>query len=197
MQKNDLELLINYISKLPSVGKRSAKRIALHLLKNKENLMFPLAKAITDTAQNIKKCSECGNYDISEICNICSNEKRNHEQVCVVENVEDLWAIERGNIYNGVYHILGGALSAIDGISPDDLNLKTLLAKIQAGKVKEVILATNATIEGQTTAHFVSGKLRQYNVKISRLAFGIPLGGELDYLDEGTLLTALETRREL
>ena len=159
--------------------------------------MFPLAKAITDTAQNIKKCSECGNYDISEICNICSNEKRNHEQVCVVENVEDLWAIERGNIYNGVYHILGGALSAIDGISPDDLNLKTLLAKIQAGKVKEVILATNATIEGQTTAHFVSGKLRQYNVKISRLAFGIPLGGELDYLDEGTLLTALETRREL
>lgn len=197
MSKNDLDILINHISKLPSVGKRSAKRIALHLLKNKENLMLPLAKAISDTAANIKKCSECGNYDVTEICNICTNQKRNHDQVCVVENVEDLWAIERGNIFNGTYHILGGALSAIDGISPEDLNLNPLIKKINEGKVKEVILATNATIEGQTTAHFVSGKLKQYNVNISRLAFGIPLGGELDYLDEGTLLTALESRKAI
>ena len=195
--QNDLEKLITLISKLPSIGKRSAKRVALHLLKNRETLMPQLAQSILDTATSIKKCVSCGNYGSQDLCNICSDEKRDKSTACVVENVEDLWAIERGNIYKGVYHILGGTLSAIDGVGPDELNINSLDKKISKGEIKEIIIATNATIDGQTTAHFVANKIKDSGVKISRLAFGIPLGGELDYLDEGTLLTALETRRPI
>lgn len=194
---NELDRLIALIAKLPSIGKRSAKRIALNLLKNKDTLMPQLAASLQEVSENIKKCKNCGNYDVTEICKICQDEDRDSKTACVVENVEDLWAIERGNIYKGLYHVLGGTLSAIDGIGPDDLNLNSLEEKISEGKISEVIIATNATIDGQTTAHFIANKIKDSGVKISRLAFGIPLGGELDYLDEGTLLTALETRREI
>jgi recombination protein RecR len=195
--QNDLEKLISLISKLPSIGKRSAKRVALHLLKHKESLMFPLAQAIQDTAKNIRKCVVCDNYDVKEICSICNDYKRDKSIICIVENVEDLWAIERGNIYTGVYHILGGTLSAINGTGPDELNINNLENRLKSGEVKEIIIATNATLEGQTTAHFLANRLKNYSIKISRIAFGIPLGGELDFLDEGTLLTSFETRRDM
>lgn len=191
-----LENLINYISRLPGLGKRSASRIALHLLKNREKLMQPLANSILETAEKIKTCEVCGNYDVTPICNICSNEKKDHSVIMVVEDVSDLWAINKGGIYSGVFHVLGGVLSAMDGVGPDKLNIMSLFSRIQKGGVKEVILATNATMEGQTTAHYLSQRLHEMNIKITRLAQGVPLGGELEYLDEGTLLTALNSRRD-
>ncbi len=192
-----LDNLINYISRLPGLGKRSARRMALHLLKNREKLMVPLANSILETAEKIQTCESCGNYDMTSPCNICSNLKRDHSTILVVEDVSDLWAIEKGGIYSGIYHILGGVLSAIDGVSPDKLNIKSLFDRVIAGDVKEVILATNATMEGQTTAHYLSQKLQDLGTKTTRLAQGIPLGGELEYLDEGTLLTALNSRTDI
>ncbi|MDX1950378.1 MAG: recombination mediator RecR [Rickettsiales bacterium] len=191
-----LENLINLTAKLPGLGKKSATRIALHLLKNREKLMHPLADAIIATEASIKTCEICGNYDISSPCHICVDEKRDKSTIMVLEDVSDLWAINRGRIYNGVFHILGGALSAMDGVGPDKLNIASLLAKVSSGEVKEVILATNATMEGQTTAHYLSQRLQEFNIKITRLAQGVPLGGEIEYLDEGTLLTALNSRRD-
>ncbi len=197
--ENDLERLIAYIAKLPGIGKRSAKRTALHLLKNKDNLMIPLSHSLQATAENILTCHKCGNYDTSSPCEICMNEKRDHTTICVVEDVSDLWAMERGGVYGGVYHILGGVLSAIDGIGPDDLRVDILQERILEGETKEVIIATNATIEGQTTAHYLNNSLGESfeNLRITRIAHGIPLGGELDYLDEGTILTALNARKEV
>lgn len=197
--ENDLERLIAYISKLPGIGKRSAKRMALHLLKNKESLMLPLSESLKETAANIVNCEKCGNYDVTSPCNICMNEKRDHKTICVVEDVSDLWAMERGGIYNGMYHILGGVLSAIDGIGPEDLKIDILEKRVDEEGIEEVILATNATIEGQTTAHYISNKLHEIDedLKITRIAHGIPLGGELDYLDEGTISTALQARKEV
>lgn len=192
---NDLEKLIQHISRLPGIGKRSARRVALHLLKNKEALMLPLAESLRATAQNIRSCSKCGNYDVNDPCHICTDEKRDKTLICVVESVTDLWAMERGSVYKGQYHILGGVLSAIDGVTPEDLKIGKLVDRIKKEGIKEVIIATNATLEGQTTAHYISQNLQDQDVKVTRLAHGIPLGGELDYMDEGTILTALQARK--
>ncbi len=196
---NDLEKLITYISKLPGVGKRSARRIALHLLKNKDVLMLPLSASLKATAENIRTCSSCGNYDVSDPCNICTDIKRDKTILCVVENVSDLWAIEKGGVYRGQYHILGGVLSAMDGIGPEQLNINKMLKNISANIIKEVIIATNATLEGQTTAHYIAQSIadKNENVKVTRLAHGIPLGGELDYMDEGTISTAFAARKDI
>lgn len=194
---NDLEKLVAYISKIPGIGKRSARRAALHLLKNKESLMLPLAESIKATAQNTKTCSSCGNYDVVDPCNICTDLKRDKNVICVVESVTDLWAMERGSVYRGLYHILGGVLSAIDGVTPEDLKINKLITRIKNEEISEVIIATNATLEGQTTAHYISQNLQQTGVKVTRLAHGIPLGGELDYMDEGTISTALQARKAI
>jgi recombination protein RecR len=193
---NDLDKLINYISKLPGVGKRSARRIALHLLKNKEGLMMPLSASLKTTAENIRTCSACGNYDVSDPCNICTDIKRDKTILCVVENVSDLWAIEKGSVYRGQYHILGGVLSAIDNITPQDLRLDKLALRLKQG-ISEVIIATNATLEGQTTAHYIAHNIQSEGIKVTRLAHGIPLGGELDYMDEGTISTAFSARKAI
>ncbi len=194
---NDLEKLITYISKIPGIGKRSARRAALHLLKNKESLMLPLAESIKATAQNIRSCSTCGNYDVNNPCHICTDVKRDKSVICVVESVTDLWAMERGSVYRGQYHVLGGVLSAMDGVTPEDLKISQLTTRIKKEGIKEVIIATNATMEGQTTAHYISQNLEPTQVKVTRLAHGIPLGGELDYMDEGTISTALQARKAI
>ena len=195
---NELERLISYIAKLPGLGKRSARRIALNLLKNKDSLMLPLASSLAETAEKIVSCKHCGNYDVSDPCNICEDDKRLKNIICVVEDVSDLWALERGGIYKGQYHVLGGVLSAVDGVGPEDLKIDKLLDRInQNPEINEIILATNATLDGQTTAHYINRQLEGKVEKITRLTHGIPLGGELEYLDEGTLSTALETRREI
>jgi recombination protein RecR len=197
--ENDLERLIAYIAKLPGIGKRSAKRVALHLLKNREGLMLPLSESLKDTASSITSCKNCGNYDVISPCSICMDEKRDHKLICIVEDVSDLWAMDRGSVYNGLYHILGGVLSAIDGVGPEDLRIDILNERVQNEPIEEVIIATNATIEGQTTAHYIYNYLSEINqdLKITRIAHGIPLGGELDFLDEGTISTALKARKEV
>jgi len=193
---NQLDKLIKTISKLPGLGPRSGRRIALHLLKNKQDIMLPLANLIQDVASTVKTCSNCGNLDLTPTCNICNDDNRDHSIICVVEEVADLWALERGNMYKGVYHVLGGALSAVDGITADKLNFTGLLEHIKKGGVTEIILATNATIAGQTTAYYITDLLNEFDIKITRPAQGIPFGGELDYLDEGTLSSALQKRLE-
>ena len=189
---NEIETLIKLISKLPGLGPRSARRAALHLIKNKHTIMLPLAQAIEDTAKNIVTCSECGNVDTKSPCHICSSENRDISTLCIVEEVVDLWAMERSGNYKGKYHVLGGVLSAIDGVRAEDLNLKNL--RERSAQAQEIIIATNATALGQTTAHYITELLDGLPLKISRLAQGIPIGGELDYLDDGTLGTALKSR---
>jgi len=195
MQENEIEKLVYLLGKIPGLGKRSARRAVLHLIKNKDALMYPLAESIQKTAAAIKTCSLCGNVDSVDPCKICSDVKRVQENICVIEDVTDLWAMERSNVFRGVYHVLGGTLSAIEGRGPDDLNISGLIQKLSANDINEVILATNATVEGQTTAHYITERLRPFNVKITQIAHGIPMGGELDYLDEGTLNAALNARR--
>lgn len=197
MPSEDLESVIFYLSKLPGIGKRSAKRVALHMIKNREDIMLPLASLIEKTAHSIKICSECKNIDGCDPCYICQDSKRTKNTICVVEDVSDLWAIERGNFYKGVYHVLGGTLSAIDGKNPEDLNIDKLLDRVNSQKIDEIILATNSTVEGQTTSYYIIECLRGKEIKISRLAQGIPMGGELDYLDDGTLSTAINSRLPL
>jgi len=194
---NDLEKLINFISRLPGVGKRSARRIALHLLKNREGLMLPLAASLKATSDNIKTCTVCGNYDMHDPCHICTDIKRDKTILCVVENVSDLWAIEKGNVYRGQYHILGGVLSALDGVTPEDLKIEDISKRIARDNIQELIIATNATLEGQTTAYYIAQNIPPDTVKITRLAHGIPLGGELDYMDEGTISTAFASRKAI
>lgn len=194
-QNNPLEQLIHLLSKLPGLGSRSARRAVLHLFKNRESLMLPLAKALQTAAEQVKICGTCGNLDLVTPCHICTDTKRDSTLLCVVEEVADVWAMERGNIYKGQYHVLGGVLSAMDGMGPDDLAIPALVQRVQAGGIAEVILATNATMDGQTTAHYIADRLHPLGVKTSRLAHGIPVGGELDYLDEGTLSAALKARR--
>jgi len=197
MQENQLDNFIKLLSKLPSFGPRSARRIALHLIKNKEKIMIPLIESMSLVNQEIKNCQNCGNLDISEICKICQDQKRQDNIICVIEDVSDLWAIEKADIFNGKYHVLGGTLSAMSGVSPNDLNINSLIAKLQENKnIKEIIIATNPTMDGQTTAYYLLELLKEFNLKISKLAHGIPIGGELDYLDEGTLDIALKTRSE-
>ncbi len=196
MQQNLIENISRLIAKLPGMGPRIAKRIVLHLANNKEKLLLPLIEALQSLNEKIHNCEICGNLDEGSICGICLHQNRDDSIICVVEEVADLWAIERGQDYKGKYHVLGGNLSAISGKSLEDLNLKSLYSRIKEGKVKEVIIATSATIDGQTTAHFISENLKEYDVKITQLAHGIPVGSELDYLDEGTISIAFKTRLE-
>lgn len=196
MQKNLIENLSKSISKLPGMGPRIAKRIVLHLAVNKEKSLDPLIQNLRDLYQKVHQCKICGNIDEGEICSICLNEARDNKIICVVEEVADLWAIERVQNYRGKYHVLGGNLSAVSGKTVDDLNLKNLYSRIEQGEVVEVIIATSATIDGQTTAHFIAENLKDFDLKVTRLAHGIPVGSELDYLDEGTISIAFKTRQE-
>ncbi len=195
MQSGGLESLIQLLAKLPGLGPRSARRAALFLLKRRESLMTPLARALEETAENIKACSVCHNLDVTDPCTICSADKRDTSVICVVEEVGDLWAMERLAGFRGLYHVLGGALSALDGVGPEDLAIGALITRAGDSAVKEVIIATNATVDGQTTAHYIADVLADCGVRISGLAHGVPMGGELDYLDEGTLAAALKARK--
>ena len=193
----DLERLIQLLARLPGLGPRSARRAALHLLRKREALMLPLADAIAEAAAKVRPCTECGNLDTAEPCAICADPRRDGGLICVVEQVGDLWALERTGSYRGRYHVLGGTLSALDGIGPDQLNVAGLLRRAADPAVREIILATGATVDGQTTAHYITELLQDAQVKVTRLAHGVPVGGELDYLDEGTLSAALAQRRPL
>jgi len=194
---SEIERLIQLLGRLPGLGPRSARRVALHLLKKRETLMQPLAGALADAARAIKPCSTCGNLDTVDPCSICGDPRRDAGLICVVEDVADLWAMERGRIFFGRYHVLGGTLSALDGIGPDELNIAALVQRAKAGAVREVIVATNATVDGQTTAHYLAERLANLEIPITRLAHGVPVGGELDWLDDGTLATAFKARRAL
>lgn len=197
MQNKILDDLIKFFSKLPSLGPRSAKRVVLYLLNNKENVMFPLLTAMNEGYDKIKHCSICGNLTTDDVCDICADETRNKEIICVVENVADLWAIENTMIYKGQYHILGGTLSATEGCGPNDINIDSLVSRIKNEQnIKEVIIATNPTIEGQTTAFYIADILKEFNLKITKPAYGIPLGSEFNYLDESTLDIAFKNKKE-
>ena len=195
MSGSEIEQLVQLLAKLPGLGPRSARRAALHLLKRRENLLEPLARAIAAAAEKVRACSVCGNLDTRDPCLVCVDSRRDGETICVVESVADLWAIERTGSFRGRYHVLGGVLSALDGIGPDDLNMAGLMKRIAEGGIREVIIATGATVDGQTTAHYVTDRLQGTGVSVSRLAHGVPVGGELDYLDDGTLTAALKARR--
>ena len=193
-ETNYLEILIKRFSKLPGLGPRSARRIIFHLLKNKDLFLNPLIESLIEVEKRIVKCDICGNLDIKKTCSICTDVDRNKNFICIVENVSDLWAIERSGIYKGQYHVLGGVLSAIDGINPDELNIPLLEQKIKKSKDIEIIIAISATLDGQTTAHYLLKLLSKYGNKITKLAHGVPVGGELDYLDDGTITQALKGR---
>ncbi|KPB00545.1 recombination mediator RecR [Ahrensia marina] len=190
----EIEKLIQLLAKVPGLGPRSARRAALHMIKKKDQLLTPLAGAMADAAEKVQICSVCANVDTQNPCSICTDPRRDSTTIIVVEDVADLWALERASEMSVSYHILGGTLSPLDGVGPDDLNIKTLVDRVVGGEVKELILAVNATVEGQTTAHYITSQLEDLNVKITRLAHGVPVGGELDYLDEGTLSAALRSR---
>ena len=191
---SDIDNLILIFSKLPGLGPRSARRVVLQLIRQKERLMQPLISTLTSAAATIRTCTTCGNLDTCDPCLICNDTRRDPSTLCVVEELADLWAIERSGSFKGRYHVLGGTLSALDGRGPSQLNVESLIERAMQAEVTEIILATNATIEGQTTAHYLTDRLSTCNVHISRLAQGIPMGGELDYLDDGTLGAALKAR---
>ena len=191
----EIERLIALMSKLPGLGPRSARRAVLQLIKKKETLLAPLADAMAEAAAKARICSVCGNVDTQDPCAICADTTRDPQALCVVEEVGDLWALERAGAHKGRYHVLGGVLSALDGVGPDDLNIGKLVERLGAGEINEVILAMNATVDGQTTAHYITDRLADTGVMISRLAHGVPVGGELDYLDDGTLSAAVKSRR--
>jgi recombination protein RecR len=191
----EIERLIQLLAKLPGLGPRSARRAALHLIKNREKLLGPLAVAMADAEDKVTVCSDCGNVDTIDPCAICSDPKRDRTSICVVEEVGDVWALERAGAWTGLYHVLGGTLSAMEGIRPEDLSIGRLVERCAAHGMREVVLATNATVEGQTTAHYITERLKDLNLSTSRLAHGVPVGGELDYLDEGTLTAAMRSRR--
>lgn len=199
MAGNDIEKLIKQIAKLPSLGTRSSRRIVLQMIKKRDDLLLPLIEQMQSVADNIKTCEICGNFDTSSPCAICCDEKRDNSMLCVVQDVADLWAMERVSFFKGKYHVLGGILSALDGIAPEDLNIYSLLQRIKNEDIKEIILALPATIDGQITAHYLVSKIKEQasDIKISTLAQGIPMGAELDYMDEGTLQLALNSRKNL
>ena len=197
MVGGEIEHLIKLLAKLPGLGPRSARRAALHLIKRRDALLTPLAGALNDAAANIKTCGRCGNIDTVAPCGICTDARRDPSLICVVEDVADLWALERAATYRGRYHVLGGVLSALDGIGPDDLTIPALIERASAPDIKEIILATSVTVDGQTTAHYIAERLSGVEVLVSGLAHGVPVGGELDYLDDGTLSAALKARRPL
>jgi recombination protein RecR len=191
----EIERLITLLAKLPGLGPRSARRAALDLLKKPDVLMKPLALAMGEAAERISTCRVCGNVDAQNPCHICVAPGRDIATLCVVQDVADLWAMERAGAFRGRYHILGGTLSALDGIRPEDLNIASLIDRASDDTIKEVILAMNATVDGQTTAHYITDHLANANVQVSRLAHGVPVGGELDYLDDGTISAAMKSRR--
>ncbi len=195
MTGTEIERLIQHLAKLPGLGPRSARRAALHLIKRRESLLEPLASAMRDAAEAIRVCARCGAIDTADPCAICTDPRRDATLICVVEDVADLWALDRTGSFKGRYHVLGGTLSALDGRGPEDLNVETLVARAAAPEIVEVILATSATVEGQTTAHYVTDRIAGCGVTVTRLAHGVPIGGELDYLDDGTLSAALKARR--
>jgi recombination protein RecR len=190
----EIDRLIQLLARLPGLGPRSARRAALDLLKKGESAMAPLADALTEAAARITACSACGNLDTADPCHICTDARRNQSTICIVEEVADLWALERAS-YGGHYHVLGGVLSALDGVGPEDLAIAGLIRRAGDPGVTEIILAMNATVDGQTTAHYITDRLSDCNVSITRLAHGVPVGGELDYLDDGTLIQAMKARR--
>ena len=191
----EIERLIQAMAKLPGLGPRSARRAALYLIKNRDKVMGPLATALAEAHRLASVCSICGNVDTCDPCTICLDPRRDRGIICVVEEVGDLWALERASILNCLYHVLGGTLSAIGGLRPEDLDIAGLVNRAADREVREVLLALNATVEGQTTAHYIAERLDGLNVQVSRLAHGVPVGGELDYLDEGTLAAAINARR--
>ncbi|MCM1001483.1 MAG: recombination mediator RecR [Wolbachia endosymbiont of Melophagus ovinus] len=188
--------LVHTFSKLPSLGPSSSRRLVIYLLQNKEKIMLPLASLIKELADLIIECKVCGNLDTKSPCSICTDPKRDTKLLCVVEELGDLWAFEKGSIYSGMYHVLGGKLSAINGIGPKELNLGTIPKRVAEYKIEEIIIAINPTLEGQVTVQYIIELLKNLDVKISRLACGIPMGGEINYLDEGTLKAALTSRQE-
>lgn len=187
--------MIELIAKLPGLGPRSARRVALHLLKRRDTLLAPLAEALGEAAGKIEICRTCGNFDTVQPCAVCAASGRDDSLLCVVEDVPDLWALERAAAFRGRYHVLGGVLSALDGIGPEDISIARLVDRVATGGFSEVILALNATLDGQTTAHYIAEQLAPFEVQVTRLAHGVPVGGELDHLDDGTLATALRARR--
>jgi recombination protein RecR len=190
----EIERLIQLLARLPGYGPRSARRAALHLMRKREELLSPLADALRVAKERIVTCASCGSVDTRSPCSICGDDRRDAAQLVIVETVGDLWALERAGVVKGRYHVLGGTLSPLDGIGPADLNLQGLVSRVAEGGVREVIIAVNATVDGQTTAHYVTDMLGHLGVKVTRLAHGVPVGGELDYLDEGTLAAALRSR---
>ncbi|MEE9433602.1 MAG: recombination mediator RecR [Sphingorhabdus sp.] len=195
MASQEIDALAGALSKLPGLGPRSARRVVLHLMKKRESVLQPLLKALENVEARLITCDGCGNIDTVNPCGICADTRRDTRALCVVEDVPDLWALDKSRLFPGKYHILGGRLSALDGIRPEDLNIESLVSRVAAGGIDEVVLAMNATLEGQTTSHYLAERLEQYPVRLTQLAHGVPVGGELDYLDEGTLAQALRARR--
>jgi len=195
MASPEIETLTQALAKLPGLGPRSARRAVLHLLKKREAAMAPLLRALEAVNETLTSCHLCGNVDTSDPCGICNDSRRDARMLCVVEEVADLWALDRSRLFPGRYHVLGGRLSALDGVRPEDLSIDLLIGRVAAGGIDEVVLAMNATLEGQTTAHYIADRLEKLPIRLTQLAHGLPVGGELDYLDEGTLAQALRARR--
>ncbi|TZG29168.1 recombination mediator RecR [Sphingomonas montanisoli] len=195
MASPEIEALTQALARLPGLGPRSARRAVLHLLKKREAALTPLLHALERVNERLTSCSTCGNVDTTDPCAVCADPRRDTRMLCVVEEVADLWALDRSRLFPGRYHVLGGRLSALEGVRPEDLSIDALVSRVAAGGIDEVVLATNATLEGQTTAHYVADRLEALPVRLTQLAHGVPVGGELDYLDEGTLAQALRARR--
>ncbi|MBV1917224.1 MAG: recombination mediator RecR [Sphingomonadaceae bacterium] len=197
MASQEIETLTSALSRLPGLGPRSARRAVLWLIKRRETALPQLLDALDAVRETLIECASCGNVDTTDPCGICSDPRRDARSLCVVEDVADLWALDRAHLFTGRYHVLGGRLSALDGVRPEDLTIAGLIERVAQGGIDEVVLATNATLEGQTTAHYISERLENHPVRITQLAHGLPVGGELDYLDEGTLAQALRARRPI
>jgi len=195
MSSPELDALTQALARLPGLGPRSARRAVLHLIKKRETALRPLLAALGAVADRLSVCGTCGNVDTRDPCEICSDPRRDDKLLCVVEEVSDLWALDRSRLFPGRYHVLGGRLSALEGVRPEDLGIDRLVGRIAGGGIDEVVLAMNATLEGQTTAHYLADRLERFPVRLTQLAHGLPVGGELDYLDEGTLAQALRARR--
>lgn len=193
----EIERLIDVMAKLPGLGPRSARRAVLQMVKKRDLMLIPLARAAAEVAEKAMVCIECGNIDTAQICSVCRDPRRDASSLCVVEDVADLWAMERTSAFKGRYHVLSGVLSALDGIGPDDLKIPRLVRRAEVPEIEEVVLALGATVDGQTTAHYIAGQLSGASVKVTSLAQGVPVGGELDYLDDGTISAALNARRSL
>lgn len=195
MASQEIETLSAALARLPGLGPRSARRAVLWLVKRRDQALPALLEALTAVRDTLVECGTCGNVDTRDPCAICADPRRDPKSICVVEDVADLWALDRARLFTGTYHVLGGRLSALDGVRPEDLNIAALLVRVEAGGIDEVVLAMNATLEGQTTAHYLAERLEAFPIRITQLAHGLPVGGELDYLDEGTLAQALRARR--